>query len=428
MTSLSDWLQRLETLHPAPMALGLDRLSPVFQKLNPDLSAAKVITVAGTNGKGSVVELLQNLLLSAGHRVGLYTSPHLLRYNERVRVNGVELDDETIIAGFEAVERCRSDIALTYFEFSTLAALYNFAQAKLDYVILEVGLGGRLDAVNIVDPDLCVLTSVALDHEAWLGNDREQIGAEKAGIFRPGVPVVCGDSEPPESVLNRVKELACPYYHCGEDFALQQSENGGALWWGRSRGGSRREVHYKGPLHLLPVNIACALQAYWLLKDDAPPDWSALSSTVPGRQEHLNFEGIDIILDVAHNPAASEALARHLQQLPPVERCCALFAVMADKEIDGMVAALKDSFHAWFLGDLTGNPRAKPARDLAPLLHAQGISMISVSKNMRQTFARAMSLLEPGHRLVVFGSVFTVAAIKTILEQKLSRQDLEGEI
>ncbi|MAY34875.1 MAG: bifunctional folylpolyglutamate synthase/ dihydrofolate synthase, partial [Spongiibacteraceae bacterium] len=196
MTALSDWLQRLETLHPAPMALGLDRLSPVFQKLNPDLSAAKVITVAGTNGKGSVVELLQNLLLSAGHRVGLYTSPHLLRYNERVRVNGVELDDETIIAGLEAVERCRSDIALTYFEFSTLAALYNFAQAKLDYVILEVGLGGRLDAVNIVDPDLCVLTSVALDHEAWLGNDREQIGAEKAGIFRPGVPVVCGDSEP----------------------------------------------------------------------------------------------------------------------------------------------------------------------------------------------------------------------------------------
>ena len=156
MTELSHWLQRLETLHPAPMALGLDRISPVFQKLNPDLSSATVITVAGTNGKGSVVELLQNLLLSAGHRVGLFTSPHLLRYNERVRINGLELDDAAIVEGLEAVEACRDGISLTYFEFSTLAALHNFAQAKLDYLILEVGLGGRLDAVNIVDPDLCV--------------------------------------------------------------------------------------------------------------------------------------------------------------------------------------------------------------------------------------------------------------------------------
>ncbi|MBB3046256.1 dihydrofolate synthase/folylpolyglutamate synthase [Litorivivens lipolytica] len=428
MTALSDWLQRLETLHPAPMALGLDRISPVFQKLNPDFSKTTVVTVAGTNGKGSVVELLQNLLLSAGHRVGLYTSPHLIRYNERVRINGVELDDDTLVAGLEAVEACRDGISLTYFEFSTLAALHNFAQADLDYLVLEVGLGGRLDAVNIVDPDLCVLTSVALDHEAWLGSDREKIGAEKAGIFRPSVPVVCGDVDPPSSVIEQAQNLQSPWYGIGKEFELKSDAENGAVWSGVSRGGSRREVHYRGALKLLPVNIATALQAYWLLKDDAPPDWSALSSTVPGRQEHLVYGGVEIILDVSHNPAACEALAQHLQQQAPVDRCCALFAVMADKEIDSMVSALKDSFDAWFLGDLTGNERAKPARDLAPLLHAQGITMISVSKNMRQTFARAMSLLEPGHRLVVFGSVFTVAAIKTILAQKLSRQELEGEI
>ncbi len=426
MTTLSHWLQRLETLHPAPMALGLERVSQVYERLNLDFSTTQVITVAGTNGKGSVVELLQNLLLDAGQRVGAYTSPHLLRYNERVRINGEELTDEALIAAFEAVDKCRQDVALTYFEFGTLAALQSFAGARLDYLVLEVGLGGRLDAVNIIDPDLCVITSIDLDHQAWLGNDRETIGAEKAGIFRARVPVICGDPEPPASVLRQADALNCPIYCLGREFQITALE--GLHFEGVNAQGSRTQVDYSAPYTLLPANIATAIQAALLLEGVVVREWQALASSVPGRQQRIDFDGIDIVFDVSHNPAAARALATRLQTLEPVERCCALFGVMSDKAIGDIIAPMKPVIDAWFLGDLVGNARAKPARDLAPLLHAQGISMISVSKNMRQAFARAVSLLEPGHRLVVFGSVFTVAAVMEIIERRKSRRSLEEDI
>lgn len=426
MTSLSDWLQRLETLHPAPMALGLERVTEVFKRLNPDLSRTRVITVAGTNGKGSVVEVLQNLLLDAGKRVGAYTSPHLLRYNERVRVNGEPVSDDTLVTAFEAVERSRQNVPLTYFEFGTLAALHTFADAQLDFLVLEIGLGGRLDAVNIVDPQLCVITSIDLDHQAWLGDNRESIGAEKAGIFRAGVPVICGDPDPPASLLKRADELSCPVYRINSDYRITALE--GLHFEGRNLQGHRVQIDYSDSYTLLPANIATALQAGLLLEGVTLRHWSALGSAVVGRQQHLVYDDIEIVFDVSHNPAAARALAGHLEKLPPVERCCALFAVMGDKAIEEIIAPMAPVIDAWFLGDLTGNPRAKPARDLAPLLHAQGISMISVSKNMRQAFARAVSLLEPGHRLVVFGSVFTVAAVMEIIEKRRSRRSLEEDI
>ncbi len=426
MTSLSDWLQRLETLHPAPMALGLERVAEVFKRLNLDFSNTRVITVAGTNGKGSVVEVLQNLLLDAGKCVGAYTSPHLLRYNERVRINGEPVADESLVAAFEAVEQHRQNTPLTYFEFGTLAALQTFAEAQLDFLVLEIGLGGRLDAVNIVDPDLCVITSIDLDHQAWLGDNRESIGAEKAGIFRAGVPVVCGDADPPASLLNRAAELSCPLYRINSDYRITALE--GLHFEGVNLLGHRVQVDYSDVYTLLPGNIATAIQASLLLEGVALRQWSALGSAVVGRQQGIVYDDIEIIFDVSHNPAAARALASHLQKLPPVERCCALFAVMGDKAIDDIVAPMAPVIDAWFLGDLTGNARAKPARDLAPLLHAQGISMISVSKNMRQAFARAVSLLEPGHRLVVFGSVFTVAAIMEIIAKRQSRRSLEEDI
>lgn len=426
-SGLAGWLQRLEQLHPAPMALGLDRIGQVYARMNLDFSGTTVITVAGTNGKGSVVTLLQNILLSAGHRVGAYTSPHLQRYNERICVNAEPLSDTAIVESFEAVERFRENVALTYFEFGTLAALQHFSNLSLNYLILEVGLGGRLDAVNIVEPALTIVTSIALDHQAWLGNDREAIGWEKAGIFRPGIPVVCGDAEPPASLLQHASELGSPLFVYGRDFSLERIESE-LVWRGRSLQGEPRELHSGQPTVLLHSNIATALQAVALLPDVGDWDDAALSSSVAGRQELIQFDGIEIVLDVSHNPAATRALAAYLSRMPSVTRCCALFAVMADKDITAMVAELKPCFDAWFLGDLSDNPRAIPARDLAPLLHGQGIHMISVSKNMRQAFARAVSLLEPGQRLVVFGSVFTVAEIKTIIERKRSRRSLEGDV
>lgn len=418
--SLSDWLARLEQLHPAPMALGLDRISQVYQRLNLNFAKTTVITVAGTNGKGSVVTLLQNALLSAGHRVGAYTSPHLQRYNERICVNGETLSDAEIVHSFERVEAHRDNVALTYFEFGTLAALEHFSRQPLDYLVLEVGLGGRLDAVNILAPQLTIVTSIDLDHQAWLGDDRELIGAEKAGIFRLGVPVICGDIAPPASLLQRAQDLACPLYLYGRDYSLAHNEKG-IVWQGRGATCDTCELELAVRPVLLDSNVATALQALMLLPAVGEFDPAVLAGGVPGRQERIEYEGIEILLDVSHNPAAARALAAHLQSLVPVERCVALFGVMADKDIAGMVEPLKGCFEAWFLGDLRDNPRAKPARDLAALLHGQGIHMISVSKNMRQAFARAISLLEPGHRLVVFGSVYTVAEIKTLLDRKQSK-------
>lgn len=426
-TSLSDWLQRLEQLHPAPMELGLDRVGQVYARMALDFSSTSVITVAGTNGKGSVVTLLQNLLLSAGHRVGAYTSPHLQRYNERIRVNGEDVCDEAIVESFERVEEHRGGVSLTYFEFGTLGALQHFARQSLDYLVLEVGLGGRLDAVNIVDPQLTVVTSIDLDHQAWLGNNREAIGREKAGIFRRGIPAVCGDTSPPESLIQTARELKAPLFVNERDFSLRRTQDQHLQWRGRKLDGEPLGLNIQQATTLLDSNVATALQAFALLPEAGLPDYGALRFGVQGRQERIDFEGIEIILDVSHNPAAASMLATLLSELPRVERCCALFGVMADKDIEAMVTAVKPCFDAWFLGDLTDNPRAKPARDLAPMLHEQGIHMISVSKNMRQAFARAVSLLETGQRLVVFGSVFTVAEVKTILDRKQSRRSLEGE-
>ncbi|MFT5576587.1 MAG: dihydrofolate synthase/folylpolyglutamate synthase, partial [Bermanella sp.] len=282
---LSDWLQKLEQLHPVPIALGLDRIGQVYARMALDFSNTRVITVAGTNGKGSVVTLLQNLLLSAGYRVGAYTSPHLQRYTERVRVNAQEISDELMVASFEIVEQHRAAVSLTYFEFGTLAALQHFAGQSLDYLILEVGLGGRLDAVNIIDPQLTIVTSIDLDHQDWLGNDREAIGLEKAGIFRQGVPVVCGDAKPPESLQQHAREHNSPLYLYGREFSLERRADKALHWRGQSLDGQPLELHSDQTTTLLDSNIATALQALALLPELGSVDYAALGSGVPGRQE-----------------------------------------------------------------------------------------------------------------------------------------------
>ncbi|MEE4661273.1 MAG: Mur ligase family protein, partial [Halieaceae bacterium] len=288
--SLDAWLDYLLTLHPRNIELGLERVASVAERLALLTPAPTVVTVAGTNGKGTTTTLVEALALHAGKRVGVYTSPHLLRYNERIRVNGLPVDDRQIVAAFEVIEAARGAVPLTFFEFGTLAALQVFAAQPLDVVVLEVGLGGRLDATNIVDPDIAVITSIALDHQEWLGDTREAIGAEKAGILRTGVPAIIADRDPPDSVLQRAAELQCPVERWSDRFQ-SPLQNG-----------------------LRPENVFAALAVARRLgihPGDAAAEVLA-GVTVPGRLQRTSLQGRPVVLDVAHNPHAAAHLANNL--------------------------------------------------------------------------------------------------------------------
>ena len=398
--SLADWLHRLEQLHPVEIELGLERVGEVAQRLQLLSPAARVVTVAGTNGKGSTVAVLESLAGQLGLRAGAYTSPHFLRFNERVRIAGQEVTDEQLCDAFAQVESQRGDVSLTYFEFATLAALLIFRDEPLDVLLLEVGLGGRLDAVNIVDPDVSVITSIALDHQDWLGDTRDAIAWEKAGILREGRPIVISDPAPPEGLRAAV------------------SEHGAApVWWV-----GEQEAAY-GPFPetgLLPENIAGALQAAtclgWSLSDEVVA--KAVADARPtGRRELRHVAGRDYVLDVAHNPAAASRLADFLRENPVAGRTVAVFSVMSDKDSRAMFDAAIPAVDAWFLADQPGNARAASAAELADTLREAGGGMTSVSKNLKQAMRRAQSITGAGDRIVVFGSFYTVAEVLPLLEK-----------
>jgi dihydrofolate synthase/folylpolyglutamate synthase len=393
--SLASWLDRLESLHPEEIELGLERVSAVAHSLGLLPFPATVVTVAGTNGKGTTVAVLSALLQRAGRSCCVYTSPHLLRYNERVRMGGQLASDSQLVAAFEAIDRARGDISLTYFEFGTLAALYLFHRARADVVILEVGLGGRLDAVNLVDPDIAVITSVALDHESWLGDDREQIGYEKAGILRAGIPLVVADLDPPLSVRSRAAELACDSWYVGEDDlriaagSSQRPENVAA---------ARRVAH------LLGVDVEDS-ELSGLLADCGPA----------GRLQQLEIGGHPIVLDVAHNPAACDNLATFLAGNPVPGRTFALFAALSDKKIHAMIRSCQKQVDGWCVTGLPGVGRALPVSELADELRRCGVHINSEHNDPAAAWHSAKNSLRTGDRLVVFGSFYTVAAILPLL-------------
>ena len=396
--TLPEWLARLEQLHPQEIELGLDRVAAVAGRMALLPVESTVVTVAGTNGKGSTVAVLDALLLHAGKRTGRYSSPHLLRYNERVCIDGSPVSDEALVAAFERVDAARHDTSLTYFEFGTLAALDLFSRAGLDYLLLEVGLGGRLDAVNIVDPAIAVVTSIALDHESWLGNTREAIALEKAGVLRTGIPFLCADLDPPVSLVDRASELGCLSQYVGQDFPV---------------------FPQSGPLQ--GENVATARRAAELLGVSVSDDvlLAVLSSIeVPGRQQWLDVGGIGVCLDVAHNTAAVECLALALRQRHPAGRRAAVFSALSDKPIHAMIRSCQDLVDGWFVADLPGVARAASASDLATALREQGVTMVSENKNPRQAYRRAMSLLQPGDELLIFGSFHTVAALLPTVERE----------
>jgi dihydrofolate synthase/folylpolyglutamate synthase len=418
--TLEAWLVYVESLHPRSIALGLERSREVARRLALNLHAP-VITVGGTNGKGSTCAMLESILIHAGYRVALYIKPHFVRFNERARVAGVEASDAALIEHFTAVERARTDgetIELTYYEFTTLAILRLFAASAVDVVILEVGLGGRLDTVNLIDADCAIVTSIDLDHTELLGKTREAIGFEKAGIFRPGRPAICGDPVAPASLLAHAAAIGCDLWRFGHDF----NYSGDALQWNfAARGARRASLAYpalRGANQLL--NACAALAALEALRSVLPVSQQAVRTGLATVELAGRFQVLagrpTVILDVAHNPHAAMALAHNLDGMGFHPETHAVFGAMHDKDIAGILAALGERVDHWYLATLA-TARAARATDIAALLRAQGLApddparSVSCFDDAAAAWSAARGAAGENDRIVVFGSFYTVAAV-----------------
>lgn len=421
--SLDAWLNHLEALHPrgqAGIELGLDRVRQVKTALAQQ-QACPLISVGGTNGKGSTCAMLECILLAAGYRVGVYTSPHLLHYNERVRINGVAVADADLCAAFSRVEAARADVPLTYFEFGTLAAWELFAASGLDVIILEVGLGGRLDATNAYDADCAIVTTVALDHMEYLGDTREAIGREKAGICRSGRPLICGDANPPESLRTVCRAASADFWQLGHDFGCVRQE-GQWQYWGR--GGRKRSSlafpALRGAYQL--QNASCALAALDALRERLPVsaqdirrglsevEVAGRCQVLPGRPQ--------MILDVAHNPAAAQVLAASLGDMGFARTTWAIVGMMADKDCAGVIEAMRQRVDRWLPCDLPG-PRAASAGLLAATIAKVGAGE-TAGEFATPAAALAFAQEKAGEddRILAFGSFLTVADVMRSLGRK----------
>ncbi len=409
---LDEWLRWQETLHPQLIELGLDRVQQVFQRLHLKPPPFTVITIGGTNGKGSSAALLESIFLFAGYRVGTYTSPHLLRYNERIRINSQEADDEEICAAFQRIDEARGDISLTYFEFATLAALDLFYHMPLDVVLLEVGLGGRLDAVNIIDSDVALITSIGLDHTDWLGDDRESIAREKAGIMRADRPVVCSDRDIPQALYDEANHIGSDLYCLGRDFKYIQNDDHW-LWSGKN------EEQHAFPFPALVGehqlrNAAGVMMVLECLAESLPVCYENMHQAlqnlhVTGRQQIMvNKPGW--VFDVAHNAQSAEALADLLRVRKGQPRTYAIIGILNDKDIAAILRPMLPYVSDWYCVDLAV-PRGARASQLQKVL--QNLSPGEVNATAFDSVIEAMVQLErlviEDDQVVVFGSFYTVA-------------------
>ncbi len=408
--TLADWLAWQETLHPRAIDLGLERVGRVLDALGGRPPEHLTITVAGTNGKGSSVAMLDAIYRAAGHRVGAFFSPHLLRYNERIRIDGREVEDARICAAFAAIDAARGDVSLSYFEFSALAALHLFREEQIDVAVLEVGLGGRLDAVNVVDADCAIVTSIDIDHTEWLGTDRESIGFEKAGIFRPRRPAICADPCPPVSVRGHAERIGADWLAQGRHFGYRVGESGLWDWWGP-------DGEYSGlskpalPGAFQLQNAAGVLMTVQALQERRPVPRRALDeglrqARLAGRMQVLPG-AVPVVFDVAHNPAAARALAGALAAQPVAGRTLVVLGMLADKDVEATVAELGPLADAWFLGG-TGGERGLPASVLARRMGQTGVPVVTAG-GTAGALALARAAARAGDRILVTGSFPGVA-------------------
>lgn len=429
-TNLAAWLSYIESLHPKSIAMGLDRVNQMIDRLalRPTFT---IITVAGTNGKGSTCAMLAEIYQQAGYQVGCYSSPHLLRYNERVRINGKEASDADLCLAFEAVDVARNNddaIALTYFEVGTLAAVWHFMQAQLDVVILEIGLGGRLDAVNAFEPDCAIVTSVDLDHQEFLGDTREAIGFEKAGVYRANKPAILGDANPPMSLVAYAQKIKAQLSLVQQDFGYRVTQSG----W--------QFVEHEAARYTLPLpalkgdyqlsNAACAVAAVESLQHKLPVAVDAVANAMrhvklPGRFQLVQNKS-KVILDVAHNPHAAHALATNLKQTRVGNgRVLAVFAMLADKDMSGVISALMHEIDVWYVASID-HVRGASAFQLATHIHAiNPKAKIHLFNSAVEAFKQACIDIETcndvneNDKIVVFGSFFTVSAVMQVLDSSI---------
>ena len=414
---LAAWLERLEQLHPSAIDLGLARCGEVARRLELLDTTVTSITVAGTNGKGSTVAVMEAILCARGERVGAFTSPHLVRYNERIRVEGAEVSDALIVEAFEAIEKARSDISLTYFEFNTLAALWIFKKLDVACQLLEVGLGGRLDAVNIVDSDVAVVTAIGLDHQEWLGSDVETIAIEKCGIARDGRVCVVADSAAPVSVSTELQRIGACEVRALRDYAF------GDTYFDSLKAGS---IAWSLPAGILPLNAAAGLRALEAAGDVITEELVAEGMkriVLKGRRESFRLGNIDIVLDVAHNPDAAVELRKFLDRQMAAQTTTAIFAVMSDKDCRDMIAAVEPVIDEWYLPSGIGGARGQSPEVVEGLISGAA----HVTPTFESAFEGAMESLADGGRLIIFGSFFTVGeGMKALDSLRLSPLDSQS--
>lgn len=412
--SLEGWLEWQERVHSREIDLGLERAAGVFRALNPDVIKPPTIIVAGTNGKGSCIAFLESIYRAQGYRVGAYTSPHILKYNERIRIDGEPIGDDEICQAFERIDAVRNDVSLSYFEFGTLAALDVFWRSKLDVQLLEIGLGGRLDAVNIIDADAVLVTSISIDHVDWLGETREAIGYEKAGVFRAHVPAIIGDLDPPKSLLDYAIEKKSPLRCINKEFSFKRKKTG---WdWSCNTGKHREysslpEPALKGDHQYR--NASAALMAIVEMENCLPIEDKSIRQGlqnvyIQGRFQLIDGE-IPVLLDVAHNPQAVSSLLDYLSLMYTDKKIHAVFSMMKDKDIKGVIDIISPVIHHWYISPLK-TPRAVSQTVMQGCFEQCSLDNVTFGyKSFSESYLAAEKNALAGDLIVVFGSFFLVS-------------------
>lgn len=417
---LDEWLHYLLAIHPSEIDMGLARVSAVAERLALiNLQPAQVITVAGTNGKGTTCAMLESILIQSGKTVGVYSSPHLLRYNERVRINQQDCSDDQFIAAFQAIEQARAEISLTFFEYATLAGLYLFKHAQLDVIILEVGLGGRLDATNMIDSTATIITSIDLDHQEFLGDTRELVGREKAGVCRSECISIIGEPNLPQSVVDYAQQISCQLIRVGHEFDYQLNNDS----WTFSTHTTQSPAL---TLPTLPLaNAACVvalMDKLWPEINSATINKGLELASLPGRLECVNQTPL-VLVDVAHNPHAAKYLAEQLRKKIAISgKIVAICGMLKDKDISGVFAELVDVVNHWNMVTLSTERGASSAQLIALMepiaqnqLNHDGVFQLNAFNNMNEAWTAVNATIEPNDVVIVFGSFYTVAAFKLLM-------------